>query len=44
MDRVTQQNVGTAPELAVPGVYNVANSSVTPTTTNHYESKRVNSL
>ena len=31
MDRLTQQNIGTAPELAVPGVYNVANSSVTPT-------------
>jgi TonB-linked SusC/RagA family outer membrane protein len=44
MDRLTQQNVGTAPELAVPGVYNVANSSVTPQTTNRYESKRVNSL
>ena len=44
MDRITQQNVGTAPELAVPGVYNVANSSVTPVTTNRYTSKRTNSL
>jgi TonB-linked SusC/RagA family outer membrane protein len=44
MDRVTQQNVGTAPELAVPGVYNVANSAVTPQTTNRYTSKRINSL
>ncbi len=44
MDRLTQQNIGTAPELAVPGVYNVANSSVTPTVSNRYESKRVNSL
>jgi len=44
MDRVTQQNVGTAPELAVPGVYNVANSAVTPTVTNRYTEKRVNSL
>jgi TonB-linked SusC/RagA family outer membrane protein len=44
MDRVTQQNVGTAPELAVPGVYNVANSSVTPQTSNRYTSKRINSL
>ena len=44
MDRVTQQNTGSAPELAVPGVYNVANSAVTPTTSNYYASKRVNSL
>lgn len=44
MDRVTQQNVGTAPELAVPGVYNVANSAVTPTVSNRYTSKRINSL
>ncbi len=44
MDRVTQQNVGTAPELAVPGVYNVANSSVTPQVTNRFTSKRINSL
>jgi TonB-linked SusC/RagA family outer membrane protein len=44
MDRITQQNVGTAPELAVPGVYNVANSAVTPTTSNRYTSKRINSL
>ena len=44
MDRVTQQNVGRAPELAVPNVYNVANSAVTPQTTNRYTSKRINSL
>jgi TonB-linked SusC/RagA family outer membrane protein len=44
MDRITQQNVGTAPELAVPGVYNVANSAVTPQTTNRYTNKRINSL
>ena len=44
MDRITQQNVGTAKELAVPGVYNVANSSVTPVTTNKYTSKRINSI
>jgi TonB-linked SusC/RagA family outer membrane protein len=44
MDRVTQQNTGTAPELAVPGVYNVANSSVTPQTSNNYTVKRMNSL
>jgi outer membrane receptor protein involved in Fe transport len=30
--------------LAVPGVYNVANSSVTPKVTNRYTSKRINSL
>ena len=44
MDRITQQNTGVAPELAVPGVYNVANSAVTPTTSNRYTSKRINSL
>ena len=44
MDRLTQENRGTAPELAVPGVYNVANSAVTPTVFNEYKSKRVNSL
>ncbi len=44
MDRVTQQNIGTAPELAVPGVYNVANSSVTPQVSNRYTNKRINSL
>jgi TonB-linked SusC/RagA family outer membrane protein len=44
MDRVTQRNTGEAPELAVPGIYNVANSSVTPVTTNRYRSKRINSL
>ena len=44
MDRITQQNVGTAPELAVPGVYNTANSAVTPTVSNRYTSKRINSL
>jgi len=44
MDRLTQENRGTAPELAVPGVYNVANSAVTPTVFNEYKSKRINSL
>ncbi|MEI8225073.1 MAG: SusC/RagA family TonB-linked outer membrane protein [Bacteroidota bacterium] len=44
MDRITQRNTGVAPELAVPGVYNVANSAVTPTTSNRYTSKRINSL
>ena len=44
MDRITQQNTGVAPELAVAGVYNVANSAVTPTTSNRYTSKRINSL
>ena len=44
MDRITQQNIGEAPELAVPGVYNVANSSVTPQVSNRYTSKRINSL
>jgi TonB-linked SusC/RagA family outer membrane protein len=44
MDRISQQNTGTAPELAVPGIYNVANSSVTPTTSNRYTSKRINSI
>jgi len=43
-DRIFQQNTGTAPELAIPNVYNVANSSVTPRTTNFYSGKRVNSL
>jgi len=43
-DRVFQQNTGVAPELAIPGVYNVANSAVTPRTTNFYSGKRVNSL
>jgi TonB-linked SusC/RagA family outer membrane protein len=44
MDRVTQENIGEAPELAVPGVYNVANSAVTPQTSNTYRSKRINSV
>jgi len=44
MDRITQRNTGTAPELAVPGVYNVANSSVAQQTSNRYTSKRMNSL
>jgi len=44
MDRITQRNTGTAPELAVPGVYNVANSAVTPQTSNYYSSKRMNSV
>jgi TonB-linked SusC/RagA family outer membrane protein len=44
MDRRYQSNTGEAPELAIPGVYNVANSSVTPRVTNRHETKRVNSL
>jgi len=44
MDRRYQRNTGEAPELAIPGVYNVANSSVTPKVTNYYELKRINSL
>ena len=43
-DRIFQQNTGTAPELAIPNVYNVANSSVAQETSNYYCSKRVNSL
>ena len=43
-DRIFQQNTGVAPELAIPGVYNVANSAVTPTVSNYYSAKRVNSL
>ena len=44
MDRGTNSVSGTAPELAVPGVYNVANSAVTPVTSNRSTEKRVNSL
>jgi len=44
MDRRYQRNTGEAPELAIPGVYNVANSSVTPRVTNRLELKRINSL
>lgn len=44
MDRYTQSTTGEAPELAVPGVYNVANSAVTPRTSNYHSSKRMNSL
>ncbi len=44
MDRRYQSNTGEAPELAIPGVYNVANSSVTPKVTNYHSTKRVNSV
>jgi TonB-linked SusC/RagA family outer membrane protein len=44
MDRYRQSTTGTAPELAVPGVYNVANSAVTPVTSNSHSTKRMNSL
>jgi hypothetical protein len=44
MDRVTHYNSGEAPELAVPGIYNVANSSVAQKTSNSFSSKRINSL
>ncbi len=44
MDRRYQRNTGEAPELAIPGVYNVANSSVTPRVSNYYSLKRINSL
>jgi len=44
MDRRYQRNTGEAPELAIPGVYNVANSSVTPRVSNFLSLKRINSL
>ena len=44
MDRRYQRNTGEAPELAIPGVYNVANSSVTPRVSNYSSEKRINSL
>ena len=44
MDRRYQRNTGEARELAIPGVYNVANSSVTPRVTNRLELKRINSF
>lgn len=44
MDRRYQRNTGEAPELAIPGVYNVANSSVTPRVSNFSSLKRINSL
>ncbi len=44
MDRRYQSNTGEAPELAIPGVYNVANSAVTPKVSNYHSLKRVNSL
>ncbi len=44
MDQRYQSNTGEAPELAIPDVYNVANSSVTPVVTNYLETKRINSL
>ncbi len=44
MDRRYQRNTGEAPELAIPGVYNVANSAVTPKVSNLLSLKRINSL
>ena len=44
MDRNYQRNTGEAPELAIPGVYNVANSAVTPRVSNYHSTKRINSL
>jgi TonB-linked SusC/RagA family outer membrane protein len=44
MDRRYQRNTGEAPELAIPGVYNVANSAVTPRVSNYSSKKRINSL
>lgn len=44
MDRRYQRNTGEAPELAIPGVYNVANSAVTPKVSNYLSYKRINSL
>jgi TonB-linked SusC/RagA family outer membrane protein len=44
MDRWTQVNTGEAPELAIPNVYNLANSSVVPIVTNRMTRKRINSL
>ena len=44
MDKTIQQTVGTAPELAVPGVYNVANSLVAQQTSNFHSKKRINSV
>lgn len=44
MDRYYQRTYGEASELAIPGVYNVANSAVTPVTTNYHSTKRMNSL
>jgi outer membrane receptor protein involved in Fe transport len=44
MDRRYQRNTGEAPELAIPNVYNVANSAVTPKVTNRLETKRINSV
>ena len=43
-DNYYHYNSGQAPELAVPGVYNLSNSQVVPVTTNRIERKRVNSL
>lgn len=44
MDRWYQRNTGEAPELAIPGIYNLANSSVTPVVSNYHSTKRINSL
>jgi len=44
MDRYYQYNSGSAPELAVPGIYNVLNSRVAVETTNRGTHKRVNSV
>ncbi|NQU34748.1 MAG: SusC/RagA family TonB-linked outer membrane protein [Bacteroidetes bacterium] len=44
LDRRYTYLSGTAPELSIPGVYNVSNSAVTATTSNYLSEKRVNSL
>jgi TonB-linked SusC/RagA family outer membrane protein len=43
MDRTIQDVYGSAPELAIEGVYNVANSSVAQITTNYGSQVRTNS-
>jgi outer membrane receptor protein involved in Fe transport len=44
MDRRYQRNTGEAPELAIPGVYNLGNSLTTPVVTNYLATKRINSV
>jgi TonB-linked SusC/RagA family outer membrane protein len=44
MERYYQYNSVNAPELAVPGIYNVANSSVTVQASNYSSKKMINSI
>ncbi|MEI6575007.1 MAG: SusC/RagA family TonB-linked outer membrane protein [Bacteroidota bacterium] len=44
MDQYNQDNYTSAGELAVPGVYNVANSRIPIVSTNSHSHKRINSL